>query len=222
MAQNIFQLWQHTQNQSYERGSVTPRDRRGSERKKEIPRVTEIKLRQLWMKDLGRDEKRSPFRVEKESEREEEGGSEGVDVFDLELYSLPVSQQICNASLSLSDSSPSLITFVTVNHLWLWNWNRRSGPIKTLFHPHHKNCPQSLCAHKYCHAHPPQRCPMGRATKQTTNTYSHHQSNVWHAWLKLCFSWSYIFMQRPKIVLASQLKDCVETKSDDFEEAELW
>ncbi len=45
-----------------------------------MPRVMDIKLRQLWMKDLERagDEKRGPFRTEREREREEEGSNEGM------------------------------------------------------------------------------------------------------------------------------------------------
>ncbi len=60
-------------------------------------------------------------------QRERGGGrKEWVDVFDLELTGF----------LSLS---PALITFVTVNQLWLRHWDMRSGLIKTLFQPHHRN-----------------------------------------------------------------------------------
>lgn len=70
------------------------------------------------MKDLGRaeDEKRSPFRVEKERVREEEGGRKELMSLTLSFTHF-LSHNKSAMPLSLSDISPSLITFVTVNHL---------------------------------------------------------------------------------------------------------
>lgn len=124
-----------TESELWKREHDTKRQKR--QWKKEMPRVIEIKLRQLWMKDLGRagDEKRGLFRTERE--RRKEVMKEWVDVFDLELTGF-LSQNKSATPLARS-FSPSLITFVTVNQLWLRHWNMRSGLIKTLFQPHHRN-----------------------------------------------------------------------------------
>ncbi len=142
MTQNIFSVVTtlgQTESELWKREHDTKRKKR--QWKKEMPRVMDIKLRQLWMKDLERagDEKRGPFRTERERERErrKEVTKEWVDVFDLELTGF-LSQNKSATPLARS-FSPSLITFVTVNQLWLRHWNMRSGLIKTLFQPQHRN-----------------------------------------------------------------------------------
>ncbi len=92
---------------------------------------------------------------------------EWVDVFDLELTGF----------LSLS---PALITFVTVNQLWLRHWDMRSGLIKTLFQPHHRNL--------YRHINTVTRtrcCSNSQSNRMTdrnqyTHTHTHTHTNTTH------------------------------------------